>query len=516
MINSTRLITLMAPLLVAISPVFAADLRIGVLTEVASIDPHLTEIASDVQIKKTIFEALIHSSQYQKLEPELAESWSVTSDPLVWEFKLRKGVTFHDGSTFDAEDVAFSFKRAPGTKEKPTRYARSMKSIDTVSVIDPYTIHIRTKAFDPLLPAYMTGIMIISSDVGQVEPSDFNSGKAAIGTGPYMFEIYKPGEKIEFKAYKSYWGKAPEWDKVTVLPITSNPSRVSALLSGDVDVINAVPTMEMERLESDPNISVVQTESNRVMFWVPDIARDNSPFVKGNDGSEIKNPMSDIRVRQAITLAIDRDSLIDDVMQGWAVPAYQVVPEQLGGHNPDIEIPSYDLAGAKKLMADAGYADGFKLTIHATNNRYINDGKLAQGVGQMLARLGIDVTVETQPVTGYYGRARKKEMSMFMVGWGSTSGEASKVMRPALTSGSINNYGGYENAEFNRLFTQASQTLDTEERNALLGEAMAIAMDEVAIIPTHFQVNIWASRKGFQVVPRTDELTLPTYIKSSK
>jgi peptide/nickel transport system substrate-binding protein len=156
------------------------------------------------------------------------------------------------------------------------------------------------------------------------------------------------------------------------------------------------------------------------------------------------------------------------------------------------------------------------LTIHATNNRYINDGKLAQGVGQMLARLGIDVTVETQPVTGYYGRARKKEMSMFMVGWGSTSGEASKVMRPALTSGSINNYGGYENAEFNRLFTQASQTLDTEERNALLGEAMAIAMDEVAIIPTHFQVNIWASRKGFQVVPRTDELTLPTYIKSSK
>ena len=494
----------------------AAELRIGVLTEAASIDPHLTEIASDVQIKKTTFEALIHSGQYQGLEPELAVSWGVTDDPLVWEFKLRQGVKFHDGSTFDADDVAYSFKRAPGTKEKPTRYARSMKSIDTVSVIDPYTIHIKTKAFDPLLPAYLTGIMIVSSDIGDVEPADFNSGKATIGTGAYKFITYKPGEKIEFEAFEDYWGKKAEWDKVTVYPITSNPSRVSALLSGDVDVINAVPTTEMERLSSDEDIAVVQTESNRVIFWVPDIARENTPFVKGNDGANISNPMSDIRVRQAFTLAIDRDSIVDDVMQGWAVPANQVVPEQLGGHNPEIEIPDYNLEKAKKLMADAGYADGFKLTIHATNNRYINDGKLAQAVGQMLARLNIDVTVETQPVTGYYNKARGKEMSMFMVGWGSTSGEASKVMRPALTSGSINNYGGYENDEFNKIFTEASQTLDDQKRNGLLGQAMEIAMDEIAIIPTHFQVNVWASRKGFEVIPRTDELTVPTYIVGTK
>ena len=493
----------------------AKELRIGVLTEAASIDPHLTEIASDVQIKKTIFEALIHSGQYQGLEPELAESWGVTDDPLVWEFKLRKGVKFHDGSTFDADDVAYSFKRAPGTKEKPTRYARSMKSIDTVSVVDPYTIHIKTKAFDPLLPAYLTGIMIVSSDIGEVEPADFNSGKATIGTGPYKFITYKPGEKIEFEAFSDYWGKKAEWSKVTVLPITSNPSRVSALLSGDVDVINAVPTTEMERLSKDDNIDMVQTESNRVIFWVPDIAREDTPHVRGNDGSKIKNPMSDLRVRQAFTLAIDRDGIVDDVMQGWAVPANQVVPEQLGGHNPDIEIPDYNLDKARKLMAEAGYADGFKMTIHGTNNRYINDGKLAQAVGQMLARLNIDVTVETQPVTGYYNKARGKEMSMFMVGWGSTSGEASKVMRPALTSGSINNYGGYENKKFNEIFTEASQTLDDEKRNQLLGEAMQIAMEEVAIIPTHFQVNVWASRKGFKVIPRTDELTLPAYIIGS-
>ena len=192
-----------------------------------------------------------------------------------------------------------------------------------------------------------------------------------------------------------------------------------------------------------------------------------------------------------------------------------MVPEQLGGHNPDIEIPDYNLDKARKLMADAGYADGFKMTIHGTNNRYINDGKLAQAVGQMLARLNIDVTVETQPVTGYYNKARGKEMSMFMVGWGSTSGEASKVMRPALTSGSINNYGGYENKKFNEIFTEASQTLDDEKRNQFFGEAMQIAMKEVAIIPTHFQVNVWASRKGFKVIPRTDELTLPAYIIGS-
>lgn len=493
----------------------AKELVIGVSTDVSSLDPYLADLGPDNQIKQTIFEGLVHSGQHHELSPALATSWHLTDDPTVWEFKLREGVTFHDGSDFTADDVIYSYTRAPGTQENPTRYARTMNNIAGFEAIDDYTVQVKTKEPDPLLPANLTGIMIVSSEIGDAKTIDFNEGRATIGTGSYKLTEYVPGDRIVLKANEDHWRGAPEWDSVTYKPIPNNPSRVSALLAGDVDVINSVPTNEIGRLTENDAIEISQTPSSRVIFWVPDIAREDSPHVSGPDGEPIKNPMSNIDVRRAMTMAINREELVDTVMSGFAVPGNQVVSEMLGGYNPDIEIPFYDPERAKALLAEAGYPDGFRLTIHATNNRYINDARLAQAVGQMLSQIGIQVSVETLPVSGYFGKARNKEFSFPMVGWGPRTGEASLVMRPALASGSSNNYGGYENEEFNTLLNEALATMETDRRNELLGQAMAIAMEDVAIIPTHYQVNIWAARDGFKVVPRTDELTLPGYIKST-
>jgi peptide/nickel transport system substrate-binding protein len=233
-----------------------------------------------------------------------------------------------------------------------------------------------------------------------------------------------------------------------------------------------------------------------------------TPHVTGKDGREIKNPLRDLRVRQAMDLVIDRQAIVERVMEGIAVPAYQTVPEGFGGYNPKLTIPKPDIAAARKLMAEAGHADGFKMTIHSTNDRYVNDAKLAQAVAQMLARLGIEVSVAGLPVAVYFGPAREQQFTMNQVGWGNVTGESSVVLISALNSKSRDNYGRWNNPKFDGLLAAASQELDTAKREAMLREAIEIAMADVALLPTHFQVNVWAARKGLRVAPRTDELTL--------
>ena len=213
-------------------------------------------------------------------------------------------------------------------------------------------------------------------------------------------------------------------------------------------------------------------------------------------------------------MAIDRDAIVDEVMTGLAVPANQIAGDGFGGHNPDIPMPEYDVERAKALLAEAGYGDGFKLTIHATNDRYINDAKQAQAIGQMLSRIGVDVEVVTQPVSGYYGQLRKHEMTMALIGWASATGEASAILRPALSHGVRNNYGRWEHPKFNELIEGALSTVDMEEYDRLLKEAVAVAMADVPIIPTHYQVACWAARKGLGYTPRADESTLAEYLNS--
>lgn len=497
------------------SPIWAADLTIAVATEPRSLHPLAQALNSNHELAKHVFNSLIEPDEKFGPTPGLAESWSPTDDPLIWEFKLRKGVKFHNDTPFTAKDVAFSYELVPNVPNSPSTYKRRTKKIAKVVVVDDHTIHIHTKTPYPLLPRSLSAVPIVSHTVGlETDPSEFNNGKMLYGTGPYKFVEFVAGDHITYTANKDYWGGTPKWDNVTIRWITSGPARVAALLSGDVDMIASVPTTDVANLDENSDINVSCDQTARIMYWSLDVSREYADHITAKDGSKIKNPLRDLRVRQAFNIAIDRDAIVDEVMTGLAVPANQITGEGFGGHNPNIPMPEHDIEKAKALMAEAGYGDGFKLTIHATNDRYINDDKQAQAIGQMLSRIGVDVEVVTQPVSGYYGKLRKHEMTMALIGWAAMTGEASSVLGPALREGVRNNYGRWENSEFNRLIEGALGTVDMEKYDRLLKESVAVAMADVPIIPTHYQVACWASRTGLEFTPRADESTLAEYVNT--
>ena len=495
------------------SPIWAADLTIAVATEPRSLHPLAQALNSNHELAKHVFNSLIEPDAKFGPTPGLAESWSPTDDPLIWEFKLRKGVNFHNGTPFTAKDVAFTYELVPNVPNSPSTYKRRTKKIAKVVVVDDHTVHIHTKTPYPLLPRSLSAVPIVSHTVGlETDPSEFNNGRMLYGTGPYKFVEFVAGDHITYTANKGYWGGSPKWDNVTIRWITSGPARVAALLSGDVDMIASVPTTDVPNLDENSDINVSCDQTARIMYWSLDVSREYADHITAKDGSKIKNPLRDLRVRQAFNIAIDRDAIVDEVMTGLAVPANQITGEGFGGHNPNIPMPEHDIGKAKALMAEAGYGDGFKLTIHATNDRYINDDKQAQAIGQMLSRIGVDVEVVTQPVSGYYGKLRKHEMTMALIGWAAMTGEASSVIGPALRKGVRNNYGRWENPEFNQLIEGALGTVDMEKYDRLLKESVAVAMADVPIIPTHYQVACWASRKGLEFTPRADESTLAEYV----
>ena len=490
-------------------PVLAEDLVIGVATAPTSLDPHYQALGSNHELAMHAFDTLLTTSPQMEPGPNLAESWRPKDDPLVWEFKLRQGIKFHNGAPFTAHDVVFSYQRVPNVPNAPSTYKRRTVKVEKAVAVDDHTLHVHTKTPYPLLPRALMGVPIVSRGIGMdTQPTEFNDGSKTHGTGPYKFVEFVAGDRTTYVANADYWAGKPKWEKVTVREIKSNPSRVAALLSGDVDVIASVPTTDIDRLEEDPNINVSCTASTRLLYWSLDVFREHAEHITAKDGSPIKNPLSDLRVRQAFNLAIDRNAIVDDVMMGLAVPANQIVGEGFGGHNPDIPMPEANLEKARQLMADAGYGDGFRLAIHATNNRYINDAKLAQAVAQMLSRIGVEVQVETMPVAVYFGKARKNEFTMAQIGFATATGESSAILLPALGDGQRNNYGRWEHGEFNELLTGALSTVDGETYESLLKQATAVAIADVPIIPTHYQVACWAARKGLRVIPRADEASL--------
>ncbi|NBC96807.1 MAG: ABC transporter substrate-binding protein [Deinococcus-Thermus bacterium] len=493
---------------------WAEDLTIALSSEPTAMDPHYHNLGPNNQIAYHIFDRLINQGPNQELNPGLATSWEPVEDT-VWEFTLREGVTFHDGSPFTADDVAFTIERAPNVPDSPSSFATYTAQITEVEVVDDYTVRIHTADPYPLMPNDLSTIAVISREAGEgASTADYNDGTAAVGTGPFKFVDYVPGDRIVMEPNEDYWGEVPEWDQVTFRPITSGPARVAALLAGDVDVVEGVPTSDISQLEENPDVDLSQGVSNRVIYLHIDSDREVTPMVTAKDGSEIDNPFTDVNARRAISMAIDREAIVEEVMEGVAIPAGQLLPEGFFGVSPDIDVPEYDPEGAQALLAEAGYPDGFALTIHGPNDRYINDAAVVQAIAQMLSRIGIDTTVDTMPRSVYFGRASALEFSLMLVGWGSGTGEASSPLKSLIGTHDpekgwgASNRGRFSNEEVDSLLEEALRTVDDETREALLIEATEIAMDQVAIIPTHFQVNTWGTRAGLQYQPRTDEYTL--------
>jgi peptide/nickel transport system substrate-binding protein len=496
----------------------AQTLRMGVGAQVTSLDPHFHNISPNNAFASMVFDNLLEMDPNSRPIAALAESWRPVGED-VWEFRLREGLRFQDGTPFTADDVAFTLARIPTVLNSPGSFQTYTQSIRSVEVVDARTIRFRTNGPDPLLPPNLAQVPMLSRSIhGNATTEDFNAGRATIGTGPFRLVASQPGSRVTLERNDAYWGGPPAWQRVDYRMITSPAARTAALLAGDVDIIDQVPTADLERIRRDPRLRLSEIDSLRLVYLHFDHMRTGpSPFITDNDGRPLdRNPLKDLRVRQALSLAVDRNAIVARVMEGQATAINQFMPPGTFGHAPELHPPpAPDIAAARRLLAEAGFPDGFRLVLHGPNDRYPNDARITQAVAQMWTRIGIRTTVDVSPFASFVGRASRQEFSAFLVSWGSSTGEPSAGMRSVLASfdralgtGSVNR-GRYANPAFDAQLGAAVRELNDARREAMLQGAMRLAMADAAIIPLHLQRNVWAMQVGFEHTPRTDERTRP-------
>jgi peptide/nickel transport system substrate-binding protein len=507
--------------LAATQPAMAQNLTIAIGGSVTSLDPHFYNASPNNSVSAHFFDKLTEFDARAQLVPQLAVSWTAI-EPTLWEFKLRPGVKWHDGQDFTADDVAFTIERTPNVPNSPGGFGAFVRAVQKVEIVDPLTIRFTTAAPYPLLPTDFASVAIISRHAGQnAATEDYNSGKAVIGTGPYRFTAYSPGTRTQMTRNDAYWGGKPNWATVDYRVISSAPARTAAILSGDVDIIDTVPSSDIPQLSKEARLQLTQIQGLRVIYLSPDRSRTDNPIdVTDNAGKPLAtNPFNDLRVRRALTMAIARDALAERVMENTAKPAGQWLPPGAYSYNDAVPPPALDIEGAKKLLADAGFPQGFRMVLSTPNDRYPNDSKTAQAVAQMWTRIGVQTTVNALPWASFSARANRQEFGMRLTGWGSATGEASYALVNIMgtysneTRFGANNSGRYSNPALDALTVKATGTLDDKERETLLRDAVKMAMDDVAIIPLHQLVNTWAVRKGLMHDPRMDERTRAMDIK---
>ena len=504
---------------------FSETLTIGVSLETPSIDPHFYTYKNSNQIAQQIFDPLIRQDANQQFIPGLAVSWKPINET-TWEAKLRQGVKWHDGSPFTADDVLFNVERAKaGIPGSPTTATRNFLLGDKVwKKIDDYTIHMVTPKPHANFAGDMSEVVIVSRKHGQgAATKDYNAGPAAIGTGPYKFVEFVAGDRVVLEANPDYWGGKPEWDRVVIKPIPSGPARLAALLSGTVDVINDVPTDDIEALRKNPKVAVHLAPSNLIIRFIIGHGRMTYPWVRTNDGKPMfPNPLKDWRVRKALSLAIDRQRIVDRVMAGTAIPAGQAQPP--GGHayDPDLKPDPYDPEQAKTLLARAGYGDGFQLTVHSPGDRYPNDKRIGEAVVQMLGRIGLKTSLEIVPNAVFSSRASKGEFAFFVGAWGTPSGDGGNFLihglhsfQPGKRLGAAN-WGRYSNRDFDEIVEKTVSEVDPVKRENLVRDAWRMATKDVANVWVLWVANTWASRSDIVVDKRVDSHTMGQTIHKKK
>jgi len=490
----------------------AAELRIGLSADVTTLDPHFVAAQPNLTAQMHIFDALVRIDERGRVIPGIATSWT-TPDPLTWELKLRQGVKFHDGSELTPEDIVFSLERPLSIKGSPGGFTTYVRMISAKQVVDRHTLRLKTSApYGPLLED-LAHVLIVSKRLAQnATGEDFDNGKAAVGTGPFRLARFVRGDRISLTRHDGYWAGAAPWDAVTLRIIPNDPTRTAALLSGELDAIENVPTADLARLRKSQAHRLAQTTSWRTILLHLDQDRTAPPGVTDKSGKPLaSNPFKDIRVRQALSRALNRQAIADRVMEGLALPAGNVVSPSVLGHDPDLKPDSYDPEGAKKLLAEAGYPNGFVMTLATPNNRYINDEQVAQACAQMFSRIGVTTKVDAMPLAAYLGKARNREFGIAMVGWGSLAADLAlrslaATPNPAKGWGAWN-WARYSNPALDKLIDRSLTTVDEKKRELAAREASVYAAREVAFIPLHYQVVTWAMRRSLDYTPRTDEFT---------
>ncbi|HEY9572969.1 MAG TPA: ABC transporter substrate-binding protein [Pusillimonas sp.] len=508
----------------------AQTLKIGLASEPTAVDPHYHQTTPNEALVYHIFQPLVAMDADQKLQPALAKSWEATDDT-TWTFKLDEKAKFSNGEPFTAQDVVFSFCRIlnneTGIGSGGTNTVRRILSVETP---DERTVLLKTAAPQPVLPNELARIPMIWSGIvkhgkltytpkegcGVTSPwpvvNDFNSGKDVIGTGPYVLKSYVKGSGIVLERNEKYWGELPAWKEVRMTAVPSAGPRLTGLLAGDFDLIENPAARDLKRIKESGFGHTVKP-SVRIMFFQLDAGREQSPMVKSSKGD---NPLQNVKVRQAMSMAIDRKTIVDRIMDGVALPANQFIPAGMFGAIDQAPALEYNPKKAKQLLAEAGYPDGFELTLSATNDRYINDAQVTQAVAQYLSRIGIKTQVDTVTSSVYFPKRAKREMSAALGGWGQETGEAGNFLQYWVTTNNkdrgvgSSNYGRYSNPELDKLYFQAMVTLDGGQRSQLLQQAVKIALADMPNIPLHWESGVWAFRKGIAYEGRADQRTMAT------
>ncbi|MBL8701166.1 MAG: ABC transporter substrate-binding protein [Alphaproteobacteria bacterium] len=496
----------------------AQTLTMGVVAGPESIDPHFTATGTHSEALKHVFDSLTQLGDRLQIEPGLAESWRVV-DATTWEFKLRRGVKFHDGSDMTAEDVAASIRRMQQLSgPNPTKIY--VRRVQDMKIVDPHTIQIVTDGPAPTLPNDFIRVFVTSARAtAGLTPENsneaFNSGKAAIGTGPYKFGSWTPREQFTVDRNDNYWGGKPAWAKVVRREIANPAARVAQLKTGQLDMIVRVPAADVPTLERDNTITVTKAETVYVFNLALD-QREPTPQVTARDGSKLaSNPYRDARVREAIDLAIDRRALAEIAMEGLGTPASQMVTKGIFGFNPALAVPTPNLNRARQLLAEAGFPNGFKMVLNFTNNRLPGDAGVGAALTQMLARIGLDVQAAGQPAAVIFPARQRGELSNIMAGWGTLTGEANyyysanaHTNNATLRLGAFN-WTGYSDAEIDKLVQDANVELDDKKREAVLQRIGALWNEKRVVIPLAAVGSAWAVRKDRVTlrVGRSDEET---------
>lgn len=486
-----------------------ATLRIALSAPPTSLDPHLYNAIPNNALARHLFDPVILTDEQVQSIPGLASSWREV-DATHWEFDLRQDAKFSDGSLLIGEDIIASIERASSisTPGNFQIYTRSIKSITSAG----NKLLIETARRDPLLPNSLSRIGIIKAKFRNATTADFNNRSAAIGTGPFMVTDYVPGDRINLVRNDSYWGPKPAFERVEMKIISDDAARIAALLSGDYDLVEDLPHTGIERVEGSPDLQVIRGMSGRLIYLAMDQHSEISPFVKDKAGQPLKsNPFKDLRVRKALSLAINREAIVKQVMAGEAEVASQFLPVGQPGTSPNIESDRYDAKAAQALLAEAGYPNGFRLTLHGPNDRYINDAKIVQAVAQMFSRIGITTTVEVMPWSVYSKRNNSAEFSVSLSSWGTNTGETSNPLSATIaTKNAEKGYGGsnpgrYSNPAVDGSLERAAAAKDDAERYAILAEVSKIAFEDKAILPLHREGIVVGARKTIQYTPRSDQ-----------
>lgn len=503
----------LAGTLASLATARAADLTIGIQNGSTSMDPQWITSPANWAVNHHIFDPLIRIDDDGHVQPWLATSWKRVDD-LTWDFSLRTDVKWHDGSPFTAEDVLFSYHRAKNVPNSPNPFTIFTKYFDTVTAPDPHTVRITTKRPAPALLYDLTYLLIVSNKIGATASTeDYNTGKAAIGTGAYKFSSFSLNNEIVVQRNDDYWGAKQPWDKVTFRVMPQDASRTASLLAGDIDIMESVPTSEIERLKANPDLKVYSEPTGRIVYLGFDAGEEAlaSDKIVGIDGQPLKtNPLADKRVREALKIAFDLDQFVTKIYRNEAIATGQYLLPGFAGFNPDIKPWKADPARARKLLEEAGWADKFKITLGIADAIFQNSVTVAQGLAQAWTRIGVPTEVVSMAYPVFLNLRNERKMPVQLMSrqnswfvadtfyplviysWGGKNGMGSS------------NYPRYSNPAVDKLIETAMETMDDAAREKMYQDVGRMAVEDAQINPLWLLNEATATKASLSFIARPD------------